>query len=180
LPSETGASGAHAERLLLRADQVHRWRGRVRGQTLLRTFQGTLLLTSRRLVFLSSGGNGGVWWRMALAGVSGIPGPVGQAVMVGDAATSALRWIAQRFGNVEDDGVTITGSQLLKDGSLSVPLAQLDDFGFVARRLRRYLWITYTASDGTRHEYAFSGQAALPGGQAWETLIREAREEQPS
>jgi hypothetical protein len=176
----TDASPPTAERLLLKADHVYRWRGRTRGQTFFRTYLGTLLLTNVRFVFLSSGGTD-VWRRMAwaglFAGLSAAPGTVGKAATLSDATTTVLGWISQRFGTTAGSrDLEVSSAQLLKDGSLSVPLHELEDFGFVARRLSNFFWVAYTSTDGTRQEYTFSGQVALPGGWAWETLIREIRE----
>ncbi len=180
MSTHPGPPPADAERLLLKADHVYRWRGRTRGQTFFRTYLGTLLLTNVRLVFVSSGGTD-VWRKMAWAGLTGglaaVPGPVGTATTLGNATTTVAGWISRRFGPPADSsGPEVSSVQLLKDGSLSVPLHELEDFGFVARRLSNFLWIAYTSTDGSHQEYTFSGQVALPGGWAWETLIREIRE----
>ena len=180
MSTDAGPPAANAEQLLLKADQVYRWRGRARGQTFFRTYLGTLLLTNARLVFLSSGGTD-VWRRMAWAGLTGglaaAPGPVGTAATLGDATNTVLGWISRRFGTTAGSrDPEVSSVQLLNDGSLSVQLHELDDFGFVARRLSNFLWIAYTSPDGSPGEYTFSGQVALPGGWAWERLIREIRD----
>ena len=122
--------------------------------------------------------SGGEWPGLVLRLASAAaPGPVGKAATLSDATTTVLGWISRRFGSTTgSNDLEVSTVQLLKDGSLSVPLAELDDLGFVARRLSNFLWIAYTTTDGTRPEYTFSGQVALPGGWAWEKLIREIRE----
>ncbi len=115
-------------------------------------------------------------WAGLTGGLAAVPGPVGTATTLGNATTTVAGWISRRFGPPSDSSdPEVSSVQLLKDGSLSVPLHELEDFGFVARRLSNFLWIAYTSTDGS-HQYTFSGQVALPGGWAWETLIREIRE----
>jgi hypothetical protein len=162
------------ERLLLKADRIYRWRGRKMGRTIFRTRVGLLLLTDRRLVFLSSGRTD-VWSRMAWASLGLGPEPIVKAATVADATRTVLGWIHGRFGTPPvGEPVRVEPAALLKDGSLNVPLGELTEFGVTQRRLSSFLWIAYRTGDAVE-EFAFSNQVAIPGGVVWETTIRQAR-----
>ena len=164
------------ELLLLNANRIYRWQGRKVGRTIFRARVGTLLLTNRRLVFLSSGRTD-VWWRMAWASLGLGPAPVANAAVATDAVRTVVGWITDRFaGPTPGEAVEIEPAALLKDGSLSVPLTALTEFGVVQKRLSSYLWIAcQTAGASAPQEFAFSDQVAIPGGRVWETTILQAR-----
>jgi hypothetical protein len=87
-------------------------------------------------------------------------------------------WIHDRFTTPTiGDAVDVTATQLSKDGSLSVPLADLVEFGVTLRRFSNFLWIAYrTPNAATVGESAFANQTAIPGGAVWESTIRAARD----
>jgi hypothetical protein len=168
---------AAPERLLLKANGIYRWRGRTMGRTTLRARVGMLLLTDRRLVFLSSGRTD-AWSRMALAGLGLGPDVVVKTATAADAMRTVAGWIHDRFTTPTiGDAVDVTATQLSKDGSLSVPLADLVEFGVTLRRFSNFLWIAYrTPSAADVGESAFANQTAIPGGAVWESTIRAARD----
>ena len=145
------------------------------GRTILRARLGMLLLTDRRLVFLSSGRTD-AWSRMALASLGLGPDVVVKAATAVDAMRTVVGWIHDRFATpTVGDAVSVTATQLSKDGSLSVPLADLVEFGVTFRRFSNFLWIAYrTPSAADVGESAFANQTAIPGGAVWESTIRAA------
>lgn len=173
MPDETAAG--QPERLLRQAKDIYRWRGRKMGRTILRAHKGTLLLTNHRLVFLSSGGTD-AWRRMAWVSLGLGPAPVANAATVTDVVTTVGGAISRWFGGTEQvDPSHIGPLEQLKEGSLSVPLATLAEFGVTQRRFSSYLWIAYPGPDGEQREFAFSNQTVIPGGAAWTESIRAAR-----
>lgn len=163
------------ERLILKAGAIHRWRGRKRGQTLLRTYVGQLLLTDRRLVHLSSGGNG-VAKGVVMVLLGALPGVAGPAVSIGEAATKGVGWAVGKLRDREaDDTVTITADQLAVEGSLSMPLESIEDVGLLVKRLTVALWVAARGADGEVREYTFADQASMPRADLWEPAIRRAR-----
>ena len=176
-PVPGGRDGTRSSELvLLQADNVYRWRGRTMGRTILRTHRGLLLLTTHRLVFLSSG-RSGAWWRMAWASLGLGPDPVVTAATVAEVTKTVAGWVAGRFGGVaEGEAVDIPPAQLHKDGSLSVALTDLTEYGVTIRRWSNFLWIAYRAPGETApREFTFSNQVAIPGGTVWALTIERAR-----
>jgi hypothetical protein len=175
--SHWDGSDGEPERLILKADAIHRWRGRKRGQTLLKTYVGKLLLTDRRLVHLSAGGSG-VARGVAMALLGAIPGIVGPAVSIADAAKSGVDWVA---GKARDrkagDVVRVSAEDLSAEGSLNLPLESIEDVGLTAKRLTMYLWVVARTPAGEVREYTFADQATMPNGRLWEPAIRTARAE---
>jgi hypothetical protein len=164
------------ELLLLQAKGLYRWRGRTVGRTIFRARLGTLLLTNHRLVFLSSGGTD-AWSKIAWASLGLGPDPIVKAATAADAMKTVAGWIQGRFGSRAVGGpFEVAPAALLKDGSLSVPLTELAEFGFVRRRLSNFLWIAYSTPDSSDpQEFAFNNKVGVPGGLVWEATIREAR-----
>lgn len=177
-PTSDGRNGTgSSELVLLQADNIYRWRGRTMGRTILRTHRGLLVLTTHRLVFLASGRTD-AWMRMAWAGLGLGPDPVVHAATVAEATKTVFGWIAGRFGRpAVAQAVDIPPAQLLKDGSLSVPLTDLTEYGVTIRRWSNFLWIAYRAPDQTtQQEFTFSNQTAIPGGPVWASTIDRARQ----
>jgi hypothetical protein len=165
------------ERLILKADAIHRWRGRKRGRTLLKTYVGRLLLTDRRLVHLSSGGSG-VAEGVAMTLFGAAPGAVGRAASIADAATNGVDWVV---GKVRDrkagDAVRISAEALAVDGSLDLPLESIEDVGLTVKLLSTHLWVVARTSAGETREYTFADRITMPNGRLWEPAIRAARAE---
>jgi hypothetical protein len=160
------------EALLLRAKDVYRWRGRTMGRTIFRARLGVLLLTTERLVFLSSGRTD-AWSKIAWGGLGFAPDTVTAAATATDVTRTVLGWIHERFGApAPGEPVTIRDADLRPDGSLSVPLLQLTGYGVTVRRFSNFLWIAY----GEQREFAFANNIGIPGGPVWEQTIRQARD----
>jgi hypothetical protein len=163
------------EVLLLRAKDIYQWRGRTMGRTIFRARVGVLLLTNERLVFLSSGRTD-AWTKIAWGGLGLGPEPVAAASTATDVTRTVLGWIHDRFGGpASGAAVTIGEVDLRPDGSLSVPLLQLTEYGVTVRRFSNFLWIAYRAGDEQR-EFAFATNIGIPGGRAWEDAIRAAHD----
>jgi hypothetical protein len=163
------------ERILLAADGIYRWRGRSVGRTIINAHRGAVLLTNHRFVFLSKG-RANLWWAVAWGSLGLAPEAVANAATVTDAGVVVLRGLSKLFGPSDStEKATIEPSRLLADGSLSVPLRQLDEFGVVIKRWSNYLWIAYGDADGVRREYAFNNQVLIPEALQWEDEIRLAR-----
>lgn len=167
------------ERLILKADAIHRWHGRKRGRTLLKTYVGRLLLTDRRLVHLSSGGNG-VARGVAMVLLGAVPGVVGTAVTLGDAAKGGVDWVLGKLRDRDTETVRISADELAVQGSLSLPLESIEDVGLTVKRLTAYLWIVQRTTEGELREYTFSDQLSMPDGPLWTPAIRAARAQLPA
>jgi hypothetical protein len=165
------------ESLLLRAKDIYQWRGRTMGRTIFRARVGVLLLTNKRLAFLSSGRTD-AWTKIAWGGLGLGPESVATAAAATDVTRTVLGWIHDRFGTPEPgDAVTIRGADLRGDGSLSVPLVELTGFGVTVRRFSNFLWIAYRApGEAAPREFAFATNVGIPGGRVWEDAIRQARD----
>jgi hypothetical protein len=165
------------EALLLRAKDIYQWRGRTMGRTIFRARKGVLLLTDRRLVFLSTGRTD-AWTKIAWGGLGLGPESVAAAATATDVTRTVLGWIHDRFGAPEaGDAVTIGEADLRSDGSLSVPLLQLAEYGVTVRRFSNFLWIAYPEPGQAQpQEFAFATNVGIPGGRVWEETIRAARD----
>jgi hypothetical protein len=157
------------EQLLLQATGIYRWRGRTMGRTIFGTRLGTLLLTSHRLVFLSSGGND-AWSAIAWANLGFGPEPVANAATMAESIKTVLGWVTQRFGPPSAPDF----SRLDKDGSLNLPLTELTGFGVTTRRFSQFLWVAHQSPTGQRQDYTFSNKLVIPGGAVWESSIHQA------
>jgi hypothetical protein len=163
------------ESVLLAAENIYKWRGRVMGRTIFNAHVGTLILTNYRLIFVSSGGTD-VWNRMARAGLAFAPQPVANTVAIADATAAVASWINERYGSrSENEVLNLSLLKLLKDGSLIVPLIGLDEFGVTERTFSSFLWIAFTSQDGKLQEFAFSDKIFIPGDKIWESQIKDAR-----
>ena len=142
------------EEMVLSADGIYKWNGPKSKSTLKGTKLGRLVLTNQRLVFLSSGTNDMA--QRALGGA--MHGGVGGLLAAG--STDDL-----------DPGA------LGNEGSLSVPIGDLEHFQFVKKMFRNYLSIRFTTASGDTVEAAFMNQYALPGGPAWEEEIARLKQQ---
>jgi hypothetical protein len=165
------------EALLLRAKDIYQWRGRTMGRTIFRARVGVLLLTNERLVFLSSGRTD-AWTKIAWGGLGLGPESVAAAATATDVTRTVLGWIHDRFGApAPGEAVTIGEADLRPDGSLSVPLLRLTEYGVTLRRFSNFLWIAYRPEDESQaREFAFATNVGIPGGRVWEETIRAARD----
>jgi hypothetical protein len=143
------------------------------GRTIFNTHKGTLVLSDHRLVYLASGGTD-VWWQLGWAGLGFLPGMAGNAVSLIDAGKSILGWFDDDLERPSGQVLELGPPELLKDGSVVVPLLALEGFGVVEHRWSSYLWISFTVG-GRPQEYAFSDKIHIPGGRAWEQAIAQAR-----
>lgn len=135
------------EQLLAEVDGVYCWPGRKMKATLFSAKLGRLVLTSRRLVFLSTGGSDA--GRRALK--AAVVGPVG-----GMLGTST--------GGLD-------ASALRNPGSLEIPIGSLTR----CESVKKALSISFTAADGSEKEFAFSQKIAMPGRDEWVARINSAR-----
>jgi hypothetical protein len=172
IPSGAGHRGV-PEHLLLKSSDIYRWRGRRMGRTIFNAHKGTLILTDHRLVYVASGGTD-VWWQLGWAGLGFVPGMVGDAASYIDNGKTILGWFDKGLERPARQVLDLGPPELLKDGSVVVPLAALEEFGVVQRRLSSYLWIAFHVG-GQPQEYTFSDKIDIPGGAVWEQTIVDAR-----
>ncbi|MDQ3771737.1 MAG: hypothetical protein M3343_06585 [Actinomycetota bacterium] len=109
-------------------------------------------MTNQRLMFLSSGGNDAI--RRATG--AAVSGPAGGLLAAGKTDSLDL-------------------SALASEGSLSIPLNDLQHYEFIKKMFRNYLSIGFTNSDGNSEAYAFMNQHGLPGGREWQDAIAGAK-----
>ncbi len=140
-----------SEIVLMEADQLYRWEGPKRKQTLLSATLGRVVLTDQRLLFLSSGKHD-VTIGKALAGASG----------------NALR--ATRT----DSTAHLDLGALANKGSLDLPLASVAECNL--QGMFKCLAIHYVDASGQRQATTFAPKTGgMPGGQTWIDAITQAR-----
>lgn len=127
------------------ADGIYRHKGLKPKKHLFGAKLGRLVLTNKRLLFLSSGGS-----------------DVTQRLVGGMAAR----------GRTE----TLDLSALQNEGSLSVPLQDLDHCEFVVKKFSNFLSIRFRNAQGLAEAFAFMDQFALPGGHSWSEQIELAKQ----
>ena len=134
------------EELLALAERVYRWDGPKMGRTLFNAKLGRLVLTTTRLLFLSTGGSG-VGRRTAAAALGPAP-----AMRAGKTAHLDL-------------------SALANPGSASVPLTRVRR----CEMNKRALSVAFVDEQGAERAFAVAAQHGMPQGEQWVRTINEAR-----
>ena len=134
------------EQMLGQAEGIYCWRGKKMKATLFSAKIGRLVLTDRRLVFLSTGKSDA--GRLAL----GAALPFGNTL--GGARTDALDFAA-----------------LENQGSLDIPIQAITR----CEPVKRALSVSYRDADGHEHDFAFSEKMAMPGRDEWVARINSLR-----
>lgn len=141
-----------AEEILGQADKVFRWEGPKRKQTLFSAKLGRLVLTSERLVFLSTGKNDVTVGRLLGGAVSPLAG--------------------LRTSSTADLDVSALGQA----GSLEVPLAQIQDAEL--KGMFKTLTVTYRNGESRDEASTFAPKnGGMPDGPAWVEAILKARDD---
>jgi len=150
------SSVAERETILWAEDSLHIWFARRPGFSIFGSFEGRALLTSRRFIFLSTGGSGAA--RRLL--VSAALGPIGSMV-----------W-----------GKTPTGdldlSALKEEGSIEIPLSSINDHAAHKRcDCAMYVGIQYRKADDSVEEVSFMPKDSLwwSGATMWASELATAR-----
>lgn len=140
------------EHVLAVTDGIYRWNGPKRKATLLSGKLGRLVLTDRRLLFLSTGKHD---------------------ITVGKVLAGARGNHFQAGRTDRTDGLDVTA--LANAGSLDLPLSQLRTAEL--KGMFKYLSITFDADGrGTEAASAFAPKnGGMPAGQAWIELLDQAR-----
>lgn len=140
-----------AEDILGQADKIFRWEGPKRKQTLFSAKLGRLVLTSERLLFLSTGKND-----VTLGRVLG-------------GATSPLAGL--RTSSTEHLDISALGSA----GSLDIPLGQIEQCEL--KGMFKTMTVTYRDAGGTQAASTFAPKnGGMPDGPAWVEAITKARD----
>lgn len=134
------------ESVVLTADAVFKWDGPKRKQTVFKAKLGRLVLTDRRLVFLSTGSND----------------------------LSAMKFLAGARGTDAVLNVSQTGSldisALTNEGALDVPATQLR--GAELHGMFKVLTVRWVDGAGVEHAATFAEKnGGMPGGPAWVELL---------
>ena len=138
-----------AEQLIVQQDQVFRWEGPKRKQTLIKAKLGRLILTSERLVFLSTGSNDITVGRLAAGGATR-----GAAVMHSSSTHH------------------LDGSALANAGSLEVPRHAITSAEL--KGMFKVLVVGYTEQHGVAQHSTFAPKnGGMPAGYAWVDAIEQ-------
>ena len=139
------------EQVVLLENRVFRWEGPKRKQTMFKAKLGRLVLTDRRLLFLSSGSNDLSVAKFAAGGAS-------HGASVGRvSSTEALDLSALHApGGLEVELSAVTSAQL--------------------KGMFKYLVVTYTDSSGAREASTFAPKnGGMPDGPTWVAEIERLR-----
>ncbi|HKH06804.1 MAG TPA: hypothetical protein VKA65_16665 [Acidimicrobiales bacterium] len=133
--------------------EVYRWDGPKAKTTILGTMLGTLVLTDRHLLFLSTGGND-LGRRLRSAAIG--------SALAGDLA-----------------GRTTGGLDLQaldNPGSFAIPLEQVDEARMASRLDRtKYLAVRLRDGDGAPFEFALMRKVGMPDVTGWARSVEVAR-----
>jgi hypothetical protein len=139
------------EQVLLVQDQVFRWEGSKRKQTVVKAKLGRLVLTDRRLLFLSTGSNDLSAASLAAGGATR-GASVGRISSTQDLDLRAL----QAPGGLEVDLSAITSAEL--------------------KGMFKYLVVTYRDASGAAQASTFTPKnSGMPGGATWVEEIERRR-----
>ncbi len=140
------------EQLLAQADGIYRWPGPKRKSTLLSATLGRVVLTSERLLFLSTGSHDVTLKKLA-AGASG------------------RRLAAQKTADTSGLDLSALGTP----GSLEIPLASLT--GWELKGMFKVMTLTYTDVSGAQETSTFAPKnGGMPAGRDWLERIAAARQ----
>ena len=140
------------EQVLLEADRLYAWPEPKRKATLLSATLGRVVLTNRRLLFLSTGKHDITAAKLA-------------AGALGGAAVS----YAMRPSSTDH----LDLSALDNKGSLSIPLETLRTAEL--KGMFKFLTVECTTPDGTAHATFAPKNGGMPDGARWVTTIESAR-----
>ena len=138
------------ETMVLKSDRVFKWDGPKRKQTLIKAKLGRLLLTDRRLVFLSTGKNDITAMKLVSAG------------LFGGSPDAALK--------VSDTGA-LDISALTNEGAIDVPARQLR--GAELHGAFKVMTVSWVNGAGTEQVATFADKnAGMPDGPTWVAHIQ--------
>jgi len=138
------------EQVVLVTDQVFRWDGPKRKQTVIGANLGRLALTNQRLLFLSTGKNDLTAGR----------------IVAGAASPAAVL----RVSGTDDLDISAVQAK----GGLEVPLAAITSAQL--KGLFKYLVVTYTDASGAPQASTFSPKnSGMPDGATWVAEIERLR-----
>ncbi len=138
------------EQILMVADKVFRWEGPKRKQTLFSAKLGRLVLTNKRLLFLSTGKN-----------------DVNAKRLLGGAVSPALGLMTSSTGDLDLSAVAA-------EGGLEVPAAMLQ--GAELKGMFKTLTVTYTDPSGGSQASTFAPKnGGMPDGAAWVAGLEQVR-----
>jgi hypothetical protein len=140
------------EEVLIEADRVYAWPAPKRKATLLSATLGRVVLTNRRLLFLSTGKHDVTVTKLA-------GGAVG-----GTAASMAMRSAATEH---------LDDAALANKGSLSIPLADVRSAQL--KGMFKVLVVEYGTPTGTAHATFAPKNGGMPEGYYWVAKIDSAR-----
>ena len=139
------------EQVVLLQDQVFRWEGPKRKQTLAKAKLGRLVLTDRRLLFLSTGSNDLTVASLAAGGAS----HGASALLVSSTQDLDLRAL-HAPGGLEVELSAVTSAQL--------------------KGMFKYLVVTYTDPSGAGQASTFTPKnSGMPNGPTWVAQIERLR-----
>ncbi|MEO7572980.1 MAG: hypothetical protein ABIX10_11155 [Acidimicrobiales bacterium] len=139
------------EQVVLLEDQVFRWEGPKRKQTVAKAKLGRLVLTDRRLLFLSSGSNDLSAGKLLAGGAS-----YGAAVL--------------RVSSTQDMDMSAVSAP----GGLEVPFSDMTSAQL--KGMFKYLVVTYRDASGAEQASTFSPKnSGMPGGATWVDEIEQRR-----
>lgn len=139
-----------AEQLIVQEDGVFRWEGPKRKSTVINAKLGRLVLTSERLVFLSSGNN-----------------DLSAGKFLAGAATSTAVLVTSSTTDLDE-------TALQNPGSLQVPLDRITSAEL--KGMFKVLVVGYTDEGGAAQYSTFSPKnGGMPAGAAWVESIERAR-----
>ena len=138
------------EILVTQCDQLLKWDAPKRKQTVFSAKLGRLVVTNRRVVFLSTGSNDLTFGKI-MAGATGL-----HSVALSSSQTDQL-----------------DAAALGADGALDIPLPAINEVR--VKGLFKALTIGYDPGTGQRWASFAPKNGPIPGGDAWVRLIDDAR-----
>jgi hypothetical protein len=139
------------EQVLMQADKVFRWEGKKRKQTLFSAKLGRLVLTNRRLLFLSTGKSDVTAKRLIAGGLTR------GASVLGTSSTADLDLDAAHA-----------------EGGIDVPLSAISSAELTG--LFKVLTVTYSDEPGVSKASTFAPKnGGMPDGPTWVSRIEQLR-----
>ena len=136
------------EQILMRTDKVFRWEGAKRKQTLFSAKLGRLVLTNRRLLFLSTGKHDVTAKRLAAGAIAPVLG-------LGTASTADLDMEAVKA-----------------EGGIEVPLSAIRSAEL--KGMFKALTVTYTDETGAEKASTFAPKnGGMPDGPTWVSQLKQ-------
>jgi hypothetical protein len=139
------------EQVVLVSDKIFRWEGPKRKQTIIKAKLGRLVLTDRRLLFLSTGSN-----------------DLSAGKLIASGATHGVAGL--RSSSTQD----LDMSALTAPGGLEIPASRL--VGAELKGMFKFMVVHYTDGTGAQQATTFSPKnGGMPGGAQWVEEIERLR-----